>query len=71
VQILHLLIEDDYIEEFVSSLPRDKVTIVEKEFDENKKLLQDELEKYNNEDIETKPYHESMQNLNIWLKEKA
>lgn len=71
MQILHLLIEDDYIEEFVSSLPRDKVTIVEKEFDENKKLLQDELEKYNNEDIETKPYHESMQNLNIWLKEKA
>jgi hypothetical protein len=71
MQILHLLIEDDYIEEFVSSLPRDKVTIVEKEFNENKKLLQDELEKYNNEDVEIKPYHESMQDLNIWLKEKA
>ncbi len=68
--LLHLLIDDDFIEEFVKSLPMDKVSIVEKEFQENKKLLQKELDNYN-QTKQSNPYQESMQNLNVWLKEKA
>ena len=71
MQTLHLLVKDEFIEEFVKSLPKEKVIVVEKEFKENKKLFQDELNKYNNDKLMTIPYQESAKELNLWLKGKA
>ncbi len=71
MQILHLLIDDDFIEDFVKSLPRDKVLIVEKEFKENKILLQKELESYQQNQNEPVSYQQSKKDLDEWLKQKA
>ena len=71
MQTLHLLIEDDFIEEFVNSLPRKKVTIIEKEFDKNKQLLANELENYKQNQDDIKPYTQSKNELDEWLKQKA
>jgi len=70
VQIIHLLVDDDYIDGFVDGLPKDKVTIVEQDFQENKKLLQDELESYQDNSIEFIPYSQSMKNITLWLNDR-
>ena len=70
MQIIHLLVDDDYIDGFVDGLPKDKVTIVEQDFQENKKLLQDELESYQDNSIEFIPYSQSMKNITLWLNDR-
>ena len=67
---LHLLIEDDYIDEFAQALPKDKVRIVEKNFDENKQKLQTAFEAYCENNTQVKPLQNSMQDLKIWLDQK-
>ncbi|WP_321777189.1 hypothetical protein [Sulfurimonas sp.] len=67
--ILHLLIEDSFIESFVESLPREKVKIVEEDFELNKQLLAKEMQNYKNDREDFYPYLESMKNLDIWFKE--
>ena len=70
MQIIHLLVEDDYIQSFVDGLEKDKVSIVEKEFDDNKKNLQETLDIYNENRSEFKLYYESMKNVSNWLTSK-
>ena len=70
MQIIHLLVEDDYIESFVGGLVKEKVFIVEKEFEDNKKVLQEILKNYNKNKDEFTPYYESMKNMSVWLQEK-
>lgn len=67
---IHLLIEDDFVESFMASLPKDKITAIEEDFKENKKLLNDELQHYNDDKSAVVPYYESMKELNNWLQEK-
>ncbi len=66
---LHLLVEDDYIQTFVESFQKDKVIIIEKEFEENKKLIQAQLQVYKDNISKFSSYSESMININNWLKE--
>ena len=66
---LHLLVDDEYIEEFVNSLDKAKVKVIEKNFEENKTTMQDVLASYNTDDSSFIPYYESMQDMSIWLKE--
>jgi len=69
--LLNLLIDDDFIEEFVKSLPRDKVVIVEKEFQENRVKLQKEFDNYKQNKNQIKSYQQSKKELDKWLKQKA
>jgi len=69
--LLNLLIDDDFIEEFVKSLPRDKVVIVEKEFQENRVELQKEFDNYKQNKNQIKSYQQSKKELDEWLKQKA
>ncbi len=67
---IHLLIDDDYVEEFMRELPKDKITVIEEDFKENIIKLQDSLDNYQNHKSESIPFYESMKNMNSWLKEK-
>lgn len=67
---IHLLIEDDFVEEFMSGLPKDKITVIEEDFQENKKFLHDTLQDYNSDKSNVIPYYNSMKEMNNWLKEK-
>ena len=67
---IHLLIEDDYIEEFMSNLPKDKVVVIEHDFEENKKKLQNVLQNHKDNKEKFIPYYESMKALNEWFKAK-
>ncbi len=67
---IHLLIEDDFVEEFMSGLPKDKITVIEEDFQENKKLLHDEMQDYNSDMTIVSSYSKSMIEMNNWLKEK-
>ena len=67
---IHLLIEDDFVEEFMASLPKDKITVIEEDFKENKKVLLNELEDYMKDKKSVTQYYESMKEMNEWLQEK-
>ena len=62
--IIHLLVNNDYIEQLMKELPKDKVVIIEENFKENKKLFEDEIQNYKDNNLETKDYYESMRELN-------
>jgi len=62
--LVHLLIDNDYIEQLMQELPKGKVRVVEENFKNHKKLFEDEVVKYKNGNLETKDYYESMKGLN-------
>ena len=66
---LHLLINDEYISEFVNALDKDRVKVIEENFKENQTIIQDVLTSYNSDNSDFIPYYESMQDMSIWLKE--
>jgi len=70
MKTIHLLVEDDYIENFVEALPRDKVTIIEENFRVNQKMFQELAQNYKDNKTTLVPYYESMKDLNSLLKEK-
>ena len=70
MRILHLLVEDDYIETFMETLPKDKITVIEEDFKDNKKKLQNEFDRYKDGDVKFKHYTDSMKELNSWLKKQ-
>ncbi|MCD6172433.1 MAG: hypothetical protein J7J96_01425 [Sulfurimonas sp.] len=61
---IHLQVEDDYIEELMSILPKDKVIVIEEDFKENKKLLENELKNYRDKPASFISYNESIKRLN-------
>lgn len=67
---IHLLIEEEYIQEFMQNLPKDKVKVIEEDFEQNKTLLQNELEQYKDSTSKYLTYNESMKNLSTWLSGK-
>ena len=69
--IVSLLIEDDYIEEFMREIPKEKVVVIEKEFEENKLLLHSTLESYQTSNVEFNSYNSTMKELSFWMKEQG
>ena len=70
MQTIHLQVEDDYIEELLGMFPRDKVIVVEENFNENRDLLQEALHHYRDDKADFIPYYESMTQLDSWLQER-
>ena len=67
---LHLLVDEEYIESFVALLPKDKVRVVEKNFSENRVLLDNVLKEYKNSTKNFIEYKDSMNDISSWLKER-
>lgn len=68
---LNLLVDEEYIESLVSVLPRDKVKIIEQDFDENIVKLEKALGEYAENKGKFKDYSQSMQELNLWLEDRG
>ena len=69
MQRIYLLVEDDYINDFVAGFDRSKVTIIEENFVENQQLMSAELSDYMENKLITKSYLDSINNINSWLDE--
>jgi len=69
MQRIYLLVEDDYINDFVAGFDRSKVTIIEENFAENQQLMSAELSDYMENKLITKSYLDSINNINSWLDE--
>jgi c-di-AMP phosphodiesterase-like protein len=65
-----LLIKDDYIDSFMQELPRDKVVVVEEDFNENIEKLTNVLKEYNSDRSEFISYYDSMKNIKNWLEQR-
>ena len=68
---IHLLIDDDYVDTFMTTLPKDHVRIIEENFEENKILLQQEFDKYIHNNGKFTPHYENMKVINNWLNKKG
>jgi len=66
---IHLQIDEDYIDTFMLTLPKEHVTVIEENFKENQLLLEKELQSYNEKDQNLIPYYDSMENITSWLNE--
>ena len=71
MQTISLQVEDDYVEEFISTLQHDKVTVLKENFEKNRAVLQNALENYREDENDFMPYYESMTELDSWLKERT
>jgi len=67
---LSVLVDEEYIEEFVQNLPIEKVRIVEHNFQENKKLFEELFNEYKSGTHSFYPYSKSIQNMNSWLENR-
>ena len=67
---IHLQVEDDYIDAFMKSLPKDKVVVIEENFKENQITLHKALKDYENDKEKFTPYYESMKKLSSWFEMK-
>jgi len=67
---LSVLVDEEYIEEFVQNLPIEKVRIVEHNFQENKKLFEELFNEYKRGTHSFYPYNKSIQNMNSWLENR-
>jgi hypothetical protein len=64
---IHLKVDESYIEQLMMMLPKESVRVVEKDFDENQILLQEELAKYKESPTSFIEYTESMKNIDKFL----
>jgi beta-mannanase len=66
-----MLVDEEYIEEFMKNLPKDKVVIIEENFEENKALLHDAFESFKqNTDIAI-PFAQTMKNVDEWFQKRV
>lgn len=65
-----LLIKDDYIDSFMQELPRDKVIVIEEDFNENIEKLTNVVNEYNNDSGKFISYYDSMKNIKNWLEQR-
>jgi len=66
---LHLHVDDDFIDDFLKTLPSDKVKVLDQSFLTNQIKLHDELDSYLTKKSEFTPYHENMNKISIWLEQ--
>jgi len=67
MQKVSLLIDDDFIDQFMQSLPKDKIIVVEDGFNSNVELFKTTIKDYEDNQIDLIPYNDSAKNLTSWL----
>ena len=69
--LLHLHVDDDFIDDFLTTLPSDKVKVLDQNFLSNQIKLHNELDNYLTKKSEFTPYHENMGKISTWLEQGA
>lgn len=69
MKTIHLQVQEDYLDEFLSLLPHDKVKLLREDYADLQKKFQQALESFNNSDDTFIPYHEKMKEIDVWIKE--
>ena len=70
MQTIQIQVKESYLERFLNllqALPQDEIKIIDKEFERDKKMLQEVLNSYKNNTGEFIPYEEGMEELDNWL----
>ncbi len=70
MKTIKLLVEDDFYEEFLQALPKDKVTICDQVFIENQNKFQKELDNFNNDEAGFTSYFDNMKEIDTWIKKE-
>jgi len=68
---INLLVDEEYIEEFMNQLPKGKVVVIEENFEDNKLALENVVDDYSQNKEQFIPYYDSMKNISSWFKEKG
>ena len=66
-----LQIQDDYFEEFIKTLPNDKVKLLDQNFLDTQKKFHSELENFKSNENAFSPYHEDMKKIDAWINEEG
>ena len=66
---IHLQVDDDFIDDFLKTLPLDKVKVLDKNFLSNQTKLHEELDKFLTKKSNFTPYHENMNKISTWLEQ--
>lgn len=69
MKTIQIQVEDDYLETFLESLPKEKVRVIDQAFIDNQNKLQEELENFLQGKGEFTPYYETMKEMDNWLRE--
>ncbi len=70
MQNIHIQVNDGYFEKFLNlldALPKNEIKIIDKEFQNNQKMLQKVLEDYKSGREKVIPYDEGMDEIDSWL----
>lgn len=68
MKTIQLRVQDEFVDELLQMLPRDKVKVMDKGFFDNQNKLHKELESFLNATTEFIPYHEDMKETDSWIK---
>ncbi len=71
MKTVHLQVQDDFLEDLLSMLPKDKVRVLDQNFLDTQKKFQAELENFKNKKDSFPPYHEDMKEMDNWLKDRG
>jgi len=72
MQTIQIEVKDSYLEKFLNllqALPQDEIKIVDQQFQEDKRVLEEVVRKYRSGEGEFVPYEEGMKEIDIWLDE--
>jgi len=70
MKVIQLQVQDDYLEDFLKTLPADKVKLLDQTFLDTQKKFVLELEKFQNDTGQFSPYYEEMKEIDDWLKKE-
>ena len=69
MKTIQLLIEDDFFEEFIQTLPKEKVTLLDQTFKDNQNKFTQALNDYKSTPETFSSHLDNMKELDAWLKE--
>ena len=69
MKTVQLQIEDDFYDEFLETLPRDKVTVLDQFYIDNQNKFVKELDSFKSGAQEFTSHLENMKEIDSWLKE--
>ncbi len=69
MKTIQLQIEDDFFEEFIQTLPKDKVTLIDQTFIDNQNKFIQAYNDYKNAPETFHSHLDNMKELDNWLKE--
>lgn len=69
MKTVQLRVQDEFVEELLEMLPKDKVKVVDQKFLTDQNRLHEELNTFLTTDTEFFPYYEEMKTINNWIEE--